>query len=204
MKYLLLIFTICMPVMEVVSRFETEPSILSITNAECEPINSLYTDDEDGSDDRSALLKEASALSYCVGEETDTTATQVANKVMHSINVAAALAGTLKFALKIAPSFALLGAVFSVIAEEGFPDENEVAIEDLKKTMHAGFKALRSDMDRKFNQVRYYVDASIQDSEMKNLQSELEVFSFVSLFQKKFQKFVIVNITFPEFNRPFH
>ena len=101
--------------------------------------------------------------------------TQVANKVMHVVNVGVALTGALKYTAKIAPSLGVLGAVFAIIAEETLPDENEIAIEHLKKSMHAGFKAIRVDMNRKFNLLRHYVDASIQESEMKNLGSELQV-----------------------------
>ena len=94
---------------------------------------------------------------------------------MYSVNVGVALAGAIKFAAKIAPSLGVFGAVFAIIAEEAFPDENEAAIEHLKKTMNAGFKTIRTDMDRKFNLLRRYVDASIPEYEMKNLQSELQV-----------------------------
>ena len=174
MKYLLVAFTIVILAENVLSLTGEEVNIISVTN-ECKPETSLYTGGEDGVDDRKLLLKEVAALSYSVGKKADTTSTQVASKVMYSVNLGIAVAGALKYTAKIAPALGVLGAVFGIITGEVFLNENTAAIEHLKKTMNAGFNTIRTDMDRKFNLLKFYVDASIQESEMRNLESELQV-----------------------------
>ena len=80
---------------------------------------------------------------------------------------------------KLAPALGVFGAVFSIVSGFFGGNENQ-AVDLLRKEMHAGFKKLREDMNRKYMELKDYVDDTVQFAQVVDLEAELEVVNFLN------------------------
>ena len=75
---------------------------------------------------------------------------------------------------KLAPALGVFGAVFSIVSGFFGGDENQ-PVDLLRKEMHAGFKKIREEMNRKYMELKHYVDDTVQFAQVVDLEAELEV-----------------------------
>ena len=75
---------------------------------------------------------------------------------------------------KMAPALGVFGAVFSIVSGFFGGDENQ-PVDLLRKEMHAGFKKIREEMNRKYMELKHYVDDTVQFAQVVDLEAELEV-----------------------------
>ena len=86
---------------------------------------------------------------------------------------------------KLAPALGVFGAVFSIVSGFFGGNENQ-AVDLLRNEMHAGFKKIRQEMNRKYMELKDYVDDTVQFAQVVDLEAELEVANFLSDWLVKF------------------
>ena len=78
---------------------------------------------------------------------------------------------------KLAPALGVFGAVFSIVSGFFGGNENQ-PVDLLRNEMHAGFKKIREEMNRKYKELKDYVDDTVQFAQVVDLEAELEVAIF--------------------------
>ena len=77
----------------------------------------------------------------------------------------------------LAPALGVFGAVFSIVSGFFGGNENQ-PVDLLRNEMHAGFKKIREEMNRKYKELKDYVDDTVQFAQVVDLEAELEVAIF--------------------------